>query len=92
MKSLKENVEFSGRLAREYDVDGVLYVYLKFCSCYGVSKKGFQQHFQKLDLPVLEISSDYSENDRGQLKTRIEAFIELLNAKRSKANEYNDCV
>ena len=83
MKTLEDNVEFSGQLAREYDVDGVLYVYLKFCSCYGVTKKGFLDHFQSLDIPVIDISSDYSESDHGQLKTRIEAFIEVLNARRS---------
>jgi benzoyl-CoA reductase/2-hydroxyglutaryl-CoA dehydratase subunit BcrC/BadD/HgdB len=87
MKTFEESVESSGRLAREYDVDGVFYVYLKFCPCYGVGKGGFLKHFRKLDLPVLEISSDYSGSDHGQLKTRIEAFIELLRAKRSKAND-----
>jgi predicted CoA-substrate-specific enzyme activase len=87
MKTLEANVEFSGQLAREYDVDGVLYVYLKFCSCYGVTKKGFLDHFQSLDIPVFDISSDYSESDHGQLKTRIEAFIEVLNAKRSASHD-----
>lgn len=89
MKTLADNVGFSGRLAREYAVDGVLYTYLKFCSCYGAGKKGFMDHFRRLDLPVLEISSDYSRSDLGQLKTRIEAFVELLNAKRSRADEDN---
>ena len=32
---------------------------------------------------MLEISSDYSESDHGQLKTRIEAFVEVLNEKRT---------
>lgn len=86
MKTLEDNVAFSGKLAREYNADGVLYVYLKFCSCYGVTKKGFLDHFQQQDIPVLDISSDYSESDHGQLKTRIEAFVEVLNAKRSADN------
>jgi len=79
MKPLEDGVTFSGKLAREYSVDGVVYVYLKFCACYGVSKKEFISEFQKQDLPILEISSDYSESDYGQLKTRIEAFVEVLN-------------
>jgi benzoyl-CoA reductase/2-hydroxyglutaryl-CoA dehydratase subunit BcrC/BadD/HgdB len=87
MKTLEDNVNFSVQLAREYEVDGVLYVYLKFCSCYGVTKKGFLDEFQNRDIPVLDISSDYSESDHGQLKTRIEAFIEVLNAKRSASND-----
>jgi len=79
MKPLEDGVAFSGKLAREYAVDGVVYAYLKFCACYGVSKKEFLTEFQKQELPILEISSDYSESDYGQLKTRIEAFIEVLN-------------
>ncbi len=87
MKTLDDCVDFSGRLAREYDVDGVLYVYLKFCSCYGVTKKGFIDHFQNLEIPVLDVSSDYSESDHGQLKTRIEAFVEVLEVRRGDAHD-----
>lgn len=81
MKPLDEGVEFSGKLAQEYNVDGVLYVYMKFCPSYGMSKKEYFNQFRKLDLPVLDISNDYSQNDQGQLKTRIEAFVEVLNEK-----------
>jgi Benzoyl-CoA reductase/2-hydroxyglutaryl-CoA dehydratase subunit, BcrC/BadD/HgdB len=78
MKPLEDRVRFSGRLAEEYQVDGVLYVYLKFCPCYGQTKHEFFKHFQKLGIPALEIPIDYSRSDQGQLKTRIEAFIEVL--------------
>lgn len=89
MKTLEDNVTFAGQLAQEYRVDGVLYVYLKFCSCYGVPKKPFLDHFQSIGIPVLDLSSDYSGSDYGQIKTRIEAFVEVINARRSqKKNEY----
>ena len=78
MKPLSDSIKFSGELAQEYDVDGVLYVYLKFCPCYGQIKNEFLSHYQKLGIPALELSTDYSKNDIGQLKTRIEAFIEVL--------------
>jgi predicted CoA-substrate-specific enzyme activase len=87
MKPLDDGIAFSSKLAQEYAVDGVIYVFLKFCACYGVSKKDFIGEFQKQGLPVLEISSDYSESDHGQLKTRIEAFVEVLNEKRSTYHE-----
>ena len=83
MKPLDDAISFSSKLAKEYAVDGVIYVFLKFCACYGVSKKDFITEFQKQGLPVLEISSDYSESDHGQLKTRLEAFVEVLNEKRN---------
>ncbi|PWC40428.1 2-hydroxyglutaryl-CoA dehydratase [Azospirillum sp. TSO22-1] len=82
MKPIEDPLDFSGQLAQEYAVDGVVYVYLKFCACYGATRSAFIGRFQELGIPVLEISSDYSHSDIGQLKTRVEAFIEVLNEKR----------
>ncbi|MDR1873024.1 MAG: acyl-CoA dehydratase activase [Deltaproteobacteria bacterium] len=79
MKPLEERIAISGQLAQEYRVDGILYVYLKFCPCYGQVKHEFFKHFQDLGIPVLEVALDYSASDQGQLKTRLEAFIEVLN-------------
>ena len=83
MKPLDDSVAFSTALAREYNVEGVVYAYLKFCACYGVTKLEFISALQQLGLPGLEISSDYSVSDHGQLKTRVEAFIEVLNERRA---------
>lgn len=82
-RPLSDAIEFSARLAQEYQVDGVLYVFLKFCACYGVSQKDFIARFHDLGLPVLALSSDYSESDRGQLLTRLEAFIDVIREKQS---------
>lgn len=81
MKPLQERVELSGQLAIDYKVDGILYVYLKFCPCYGQTKHDFFKYFQKLGIPILEIPVDYSKSDQGQLKTRLEAFAEVLGEK-----------
>ncbi|MEA4924993.1 MAG: acyl-CoA dehydratase activase [Syntrophomonadaceae bacterium] len=83
MKPLQERVDLSGRLALDYQVDGILFVYLKFCPCYGQTKHEFFKHYQKLNLPILEIPIDYSKSDQGQLKTRLEAFIEVLRERES---------
>ncbi|NPV92798.1 MAG: hypothetical protein HPY50_18690 [Firmicutes bacterium] len=89
MNPLKDRVEFSGKLAQEYSVDGIIYTYLKFCPSYGLSKNEFLKHYQNLGLPVLEIASDYSRSDEGQLKTRLEAFIEVLGEKGEQLDEIN---
>lgn len=81
-RPFEDALEFSARLAEQYAVEGVLYVFLKFCACYGVVQKQFIERFNAAGLPVLALSSDYSESDRGQLLTRIEAFIEVLREKR----------
>ena len=41
------------------------------------SEAGFSS--SSLDLPFLQIVTDYSEADTEQLKVRIEAFLEMLN-------------
>jgi benzoyl-CoA reductase/2-hydroxyglutaryl-CoA dehydratase subunit BcrC/BadD/HgdB len=87
MKPLDDSLDFAGRLVEEYRPDGVLYVYQKFCGCYGVGKREFMDRFQSLGVPALDISGDYSESDEGQLKTRIEAFIEILHTQRHKSHE-----
>lgn len=81
MTPIEKRLEFSGRLAREYKADAVIYTYLKFCPCYGLPKNKFLRYFQNMGLPVLELPSDYSQSDIGQLKTRIEAFLEVLSEK-----------
>lgn len=83
MSPLEDRIDFSGKLAKEYDVDAVLFTYLKFCPCYGITKNNFLRYFQSLGLPVLELPIDYSRGDEGQIKTRVEAFIEVLSEKGS---------
>jgi benzoyl-CoA reductase/2-hydroxyglutaryl-CoA dehydratase subunit BcrC/BadD/HgdB len=67
-------------------VDGVIYSYLKFCPCYGLTKNVFLRRFQSLGIPALELASDYSRGDIGQIRTRIEAFVEVL---QEKLEEWN---
>jgi benzoyl-CoA reductase/2-hydroxyglutaryl-CoA dehydratase subunit BcrC/BadD/HgdB len=38
--------------------------------------------FQRASLPVLELSSDYSQSTGGQIRTRLEAFVEVLRERR----------
>lgn len=78
---LERRVRFAVDLARDYAVDGVLFTYLKFCPCYGLTKGLFLKAFQNAGIPVLELASDYSRGDDGQLKTRLGAFVEVLTEK-----------
>lgn len=75
---LSRRVDFSATLAREYNVDAVIFTYLKFCPCYGMTKNSFMNKFEEMGIPVLELDCDYSQGDTGQIKTRLEAFVEVL--------------
>lgn len=66
------------RLAREYQADGVIHFSLSFCQPYNLEAIRVQKALQEAGIPVLVIDGDYTQEQAGQLKTRIEAFIETL--------------
>ena len=67
------------RLAKEYKVDGVIDVNLKFCSLYDTEGFVVERALKEEGIPVLGIETDYTDSDAQQLRTRIGAFIEMLN-------------
>ncbi len=67
------------RLAKEYDADGVIDVNLKFCNLYDTEGYFVERELKKAGIPVLGLETDYTDSDAQQLRTRISAFIEMLN-------------
>ena len=67
------------RLAEAYHADGVIDSSLKFCGLYDIEKRSVSQALKAKDIPVLSLETDYEDSDAGQLRTRIEAFVEMLN-------------
>ena len=61
--------------------DGVIHYALQFCQPYQMESHLVQQELGKAGIPVLRIETDYSAEDAGQLKTRVEAFIEQLQSR-----------
>jgi benzoyl-CoA reductase/2-hydroxyglutaryl-CoA dehydratase subunit BcrC/BadD/HgdB len=59
-------------------VDAVIYYTLKFCPSFSQTKGLFMRRFHDMGLPAMELDTDYSQGDTGQIKTRLEAFIEVL--------------
>lgn len=71
-------VEDIVRLADEYNVDGIIDTNLQFCNLYSTESFLVKQALVDKGLPVMHIETDYSEQDYEQLRTRIEAFLEML--------------
>ena len=69
------------RLAKEYKVDGIIDVNLKFCNLYDTEGYFVEKAMKEAGIPVLGIETDYTDSDAGQLRTRISAFIEMLDNK-----------
>ena len=68
------------QMTNEYQADGVLHYCLQFCQPYQMESGIIEQTLEENDIPVLRIDTDYSQEDTGQIRTRIEAFIERVGA------------
>ena len=66
------------QLAKEYKADGVIHCSLAFCDPYLVESHRVEKVLKEHGIPMLKIETDYGQEDSGQLKTRIEAFFEML--------------
>ncbi|MFH1737029.1 MAG: 2-hydroxyacyl-CoA dehydratase family protein, partial [Actinomycetota bacterium] len=73
-----ERIDNIIKLAKEYNVDGVVYTYLMFCDPYAVEFTKVKEALDMAGIPVLKIETDYGMEDAGQIKTRVEAFLEQL--------------
>ena len=67
------------RMVEEYKVDGVIDCSLKFCCLYDTEKYQVSRALKNAGVPVLSLETDYTDTDAEQLRTRIGAFIEMLN-------------
>ncbi len=66
------------RLAQEYKVDGVVHYNLQFCQTYAGEATKVEKTLSDAGIPLLRLETDYSDEDSGQLRTRIEAFLEMI--------------
>jgi benzoyl-CoA reductase/2-hydroxyglutaryl-CoA dehydratase subunit BcrC/BadD/HgdB len=61
-----------------YNADGVIHYGLQFCQPYLMEAIPVEKALEEKNIPCLRIETDYSMEDIGQLKTRVEAFVEQL--------------
>lgn len=67
------------QFAEEFHVDGVVYHLLQACQPYAMEASIIEKILKKNNVPMLTIETDYGSGDVGRIKTRVEAFIEMLN-------------
>ena len=78
------------RLAREYNAEGIIYEQMKYCDYWGF-ERALVSHIMhdEYGWPVLSIDRLYNNGNSGQLRTRVQAFVESLEIKRIHKEEGN---
>lgn len=74
------------QLVDEYHADGVIYEQMKFCT-YWSYERTLASHIMAEDfgIPTLSIDRPYRSGASGQLRTRVQAFVESIEIKKIKA-------
>ncbi|MGZ5556429.1 MAG: double-cubane-cluster-containing anaerobic reductase [Candidatus Aminicenantales bacterium] len=73
-----ERIDSILRLAREHRVDGVIQYVLQYCHTYNVEAVAVAAALKDAGVPSLKVVTDYAESDTGQLRLRVDAFLEGL--------------
>lgn len=63
---------------KESNAQGIIHYCLQFCHTYNIEAIKIKEACEKNKIPFIQIESDYSPEDIGQLQTRIEAFLEQI--------------
>ncbi len=71
-----ERLEHIRAMAAKLKANGVIHYALQFCTPYMMEAYKVEKALAKT--PFLRLETDYSMEDAGQLKTRVEAFLEML--------------
>lgn len=73
-----ERLENITQLVKDYSVHGAVQNILMYCHTYNIEAKLVEKTLKKIGIPSIKIESDYSQEDTGRIRTRIEAFAEVV--------------
>jgi benzoyl-CoA reductase/2-hydroxyglutaryl-CoA dehydratase subunit BcrC/BadD/HgdB len=73
-----ERLDHIVEMAGDLRVKGVIHYGLTFCQPYGIESFKVEKALKAAGTPMLRIETDYGMEDVEQLKTRVEAFVEMI--------------
>ena len=76
MHPAQYRIEHLTQLIELFKVEGVIYETIKFCDLHGSAYPVIKKGLEPLGLPILKLEREYSMASLGQMKTRVQAFLE----------------
>lgn len=82
-EKIVERHAYVDELAKEYHADGVIYQQIKFCDYWGYERAYAGKILRtEYGYPVLSVDRPYIVGNSGQLRTRMQAFVESIELKK----------
>ncbi len=77
---LEERFGHIGRAIKDFKVDGVILYIYKCCDPFGFEVPAMKGYIESLGTPVLYLEDEYSMSTMARLRTRVQAFLELIDS------------
>ena len=75
--------EYVDEIAKEYKADGIIYEQMKFCDPWAYERMvGGSVMREEYGYPVLTVDRPYAIGNSGQMRTRVQAFVESIEIKK----------
>jgi benzoyl-CoA reductase/2-hydroxyglutaryl-CoA dehydratase subunit BcrC/BadD/HgdB len=79
--SIEERIDLTVEIARDYKIDGVILSYNPSCRLFYILQPALKNALDRVGIPTLALECDMADErtySEGQVKTRLDAFIERL--------------
>jgi len=73
------------RRVRDFNAEGAIFHVLRGCHLNSLDATKADRVLRRNRIPMLKVESEYDEGDLEQVRTRIEAFIEMIKARREQS-------
>jgi benzoyl-CoA reductase/2-hydroxyglutaryl-CoA dehydratase subunit BcrC/BadD/HgdB len=70
--------EYVRNMIKDFNVDGAIFERLTFCEVWGFEQYSMTNDFKEWNVPLLCMDREYTLTGVGQLRTRVQAFLETL--------------
>ncbi|HEY82135.1 MAG TPA: 2-hydroxyacyl-CoA dehydratase [Dehalococcoidia bacterium] len=78
LADLENRFSYLKDYAQEWKVNGVILEVLRYCDIHGYEVPGLKDYLDHIDLPSIYLEHDYSQAALAQLRTRVQAFLEVI--------------
>jgi len=78
LTDLENRFSYLKDYTKEWNVNGVILEALRYCDTHGYEVPGLMHYLNSIGLPSTYLEYDYSKSALAQLRTRIQAFIEVI--------------
>ena len=65
-------------MAEAFKVDGIIFERMLYCNLWGGETMSLEKDLQELNIPLLILDKEYITSGVGQLRTRVQAFLEMI--------------